>query len=102
MLTAVFGAWATFSTLYLFQFFHTSLSSLILKKADYRVRKLGGASVYVLVQFYPLFRCNFSLFSGMVKYDNEFKTEGNKILTKDKFEPQPGAHNTGLLPQHIH
>ena len=79
MLTAVFGAWATFSTLYLFQFFYTSLSSLILTKADYSVRKLGGARVYVLVQFYPEFRCNFSLFWGMVKYDNESKTEGNKI-----------------------
>ena len=29
----------------------------------------------------------------MVKYDNKFKTEGNKIKTKDK---------PGLLPQHIH
>ena len=53
VLNAVFGAWATLSTLYLFQFFHTSLFSLILTKADYRVRKLGGASVHVLVQFYP-------------------------------------------------
>ena len=24
----------------------------------------------------------------MVMYDNEFKTKGNKILTKDKIEPQ--------------
>ena len=30
----------------------------------------------------------FPLFWGMVMYVNEFKTEGNKIETKDKIEPQ--------------
>ena len=28
------------------------------------------------------------MFLGMVMYDNEFKTKGNKIQTKDKIEPQ--------------
>ena len=30
----------------------------------------------------------FLLFWGMLMYDNEFKTKGNKIETKDKIEPQ--------------
>ena len=30
----------------------------------------------------------FPLFSGIIMYDNEFKTKGNNILTKDKIEPQ--------------
>ena len=35
--------------------------------------------VYVVVQFYPWFKFYFLLFRGMVIYDNEFKTKGNKI-----------------------
>ena len=44
--------------------------------------------VYVVVQFYPWFKFYFPLFLGMVMYDNEFETKENKILTKDKIEPQ--------------
>ena len=36
-------------------------------------------SVYVVVQFYPWFKFYFPLFWGMVMYENEFKTKGNKI-----------------------
>ena len=36
-------------------------------------------SVYVVVQFYPWFKFYFPLFLGMVMYDNEFETKGNKI-----------------------
>ena len=32
----------------------------------------------VVVQFYPWFKFDFPLFWGMVMYDNEFKTMGNK------------------------
>ena len=42
-----------------------------------------------MVQFYPWF--NFFvlfLFLGMVMFDNEFETRGNKIYTKDEIEPQ--------------
>ena len=42
----------------------------------------------VLVQFYPWFKLYFPLFWGMVMYDNEFKTKGNKTWTKEKIEPQ--------------
>ena len=35
--------------------------------------------VYVVVQFYPWFKFYFPLFLGMVMYDKEFKTKGNKI-----------------------
>ena len=35
--------------------------------------------VFVVVQFYPWFKFHFPLFLGMVMYDNEFKTKGNKI-----------------------
>ena len=35
--------------------------------------------VFVVVQFYPWFKFHFPLFWGMVMYDNEFKTKGNKI-----------------------
>ena len=48
-----------------------------------------------MVQFYPWFEfyflgLNFFIlpFLGMVMYNNEFKTKGNKIQTKDKIEPQ--------------
>ena len=37
-----------------------------------------GNAVYVVVQFYPWFKFHFPLFLGMVMYDNEFKTKGNK------------------------
>ena len=44
---------------------------------------------YVVIQFYPWFKFHFPLFLVMVMYDNESKTEGNKIYTmKDKIEPQ--------------
>ena len=36
------------------------------------------AGVYVVVQFYPWFKFYLPLFWGMVMYDNEFKTMGNK------------------------
>ena len=42
---------------------------------------------YVVVQFYTLFKFYFPLLLGMVMSDNEFKTKGNKIQTKDKIEP---------------
>ena len=35
--------------------------------------------IYVVVQFYPWFKFDFPLFLGMVTYENEFKTKGNKI-----------------------
>ena len=35
--------------------------------------------IYVVVQFYSWFKFYFPLFLGMVKYDNEFETKGNKI-----------------------
>ena len=35
--------------------------------------------VYVVVQFYSWFKFYFPLFLGMVMYDNEFETKGNKI-----------------------
>ena len=41
-----------------------------------------------MVQFYPWFNIYFPLFLGMVMYDNEFETKGNKNQTKDKIEPQ--------------
>ena len=34
--------------------------------------------MYVVVQFYLWFKFDFPLFWGMVMYDNEFKTMGNK------------------------
>ena len=42
---------------------------------------LLGKLVYVgdIVQFYPWFKFYFPLIWGMVMYDNEFKTEENKI-----------------------
>ena len=33
----------------------------------------------VVVQFYPWFKFYFLLFLGMLMYDNELKTKGNKI-----------------------
>ena len=44
--------------------------------------------IFVVVQFYPWFKFYFSLFWGMVIYDNEFRTKGNKIEIMDKIEPQ--------------
>ena len=35
--------------------------------------------VYVVVPFYLWFKIYFPLFWGMIIYDNEFKTKGNKI-----------------------
>ena len=37
-----------------------------------------------MVQFYPWFKFYFPLFWGMVMYDNEFKTRGNKIFSLRK------------------
>ena len=37
------------------------------------------AFIIVVVQFYHWFKFYFSLFSGLVMYDNELKTKGNKI-----------------------
>ena len=42
----------------------------------------------VVVQFYPWFKFYFSLFCGMVMYDNKFKTKETKIQTYGKIEPQ--------------
>ena len=36
------------------------------------------SDVYVVVQFYPWFNFYFPLFLGIVIYDNEFETKGNK------------------------
>ena len=49
------------------------------KMAGVKVRKKGRLQVYVVVQFYPLFKFYFPLFWGMVMYDNEFKIKKNKI-----------------------
>ena len=38
----------------------------------------------------------FPLFSGIIMYDNEFKTKRNKILTKDKIEPQYRHYQTNF------
>ena len=35
--------------------------------------------VCVVVQFYPRFKFYFLLYLGMVMYDNDFETKGNKI-----------------------
>ena len=43
-----------------------------------KVDKILGLTC-VVVQFYPWFKFYFPLFLGMVMYDNEFKTKGNKI-----------------------
>jgi len=40
---------------------------------------LRELSVYVVVQFYPWLKFYFPLLWGMVMYDNEFKTKGNRI-----------------------
>ena len=37
-----------------------------------------GPGMYDVVQFYPWFNFYFPLFLGMVMYDNEFETKGNK------------------------
>ena len=44
--------------------------------------------LYVVTQFYPWFKFYFLSFLGMVMYDNDFETKGNKVETTDKFEPQ--------------
>ena len=49
---------------------------------------LNSVFGYVVVQFCPWFKFYFLLFWGMVIYDNEFETRKNKILNKDKIEPQ--------------
>ena len=52
------------------------------------IYQVCGIYIYVVVLFYPWLKFYFPLFLGMVIYDNEFKTTENKILTKDKIEPQ--------------
>ena len=49
------------------------------KMAGVKVRKKGRLQVYVVVQFYPLFKFYFPSFWGMVMHDNEFKIKKNKI-----------------------
>ena len=46
-----------------------------------------------MVQFYPWFKFSFLLFLGIVMQDNEFETKENKILIKDKIEPQHRYEN---------
>ncbi len=50
-----------------------------------------------MVQFYPWFKFYFCLFSGMVMHDNEFKIKKNKILTKNKIEPQHIQNNVKVV-----
>ena len=50
----------------------------------YIFSKFNPLNTGVIVQFYPWFKVHFSLFLGMVIYDNEFETKGNKIYTKNK------------------
>ena len=50
----------------------------------YIFSKFNPLNTGVIVQFYPWFTVHFSLFLGMVIYDNEFETKGNKIYTKNK------------------
>ena len=45
---------------------------------DEFTRQRDECTVYVVVQFYPWFKFYFPLFWGMVMYNNEFKTMGNK------------------------
>ena len=40
--------------------------------------------VFVVVQFYPLFKFFFPLFWGMVMRSNQLKTKANKNYTKGK------------------
>ena len=40
--------------------------------------------IYVVVQFYPWFKFYFPLFLGMVMYDNDFKTKGDKFRPRIK------------------
>ena len=50
-----------------------------------------------MVQFYPWLK-SVLLFLCMVMYDDDFETKENKILTKDKIEPQhlQGANLIGI------
>ena len=62
---------------------------------------IRGIQVYVVVQFYPWFKCSFLLFLGMVMYDN------NMIMSlkqkKRKFEPRIKLnHNIYISIQSIH
>jgi len=51
-------------------------------------RNVNELGIYVVVQVYPWFKFYFPTFLGMVMYDYEFNTNGKKISTKDKTEPQ--------------
>ena len=59
---------------------------MILKKNA--IVQFREVRIFVVVQFYPWFKFHFSLFWGMVIYDNEFRTKENKIEIMDKIEPQ--------------
>ena len=50
----------------------------------YIFSKFNSLNMGVVVQFYPWFKVYFSLFLGMVIYNNEFETKGNNIHTKNK------------------
>ena len=58
-----------------FQRFHTGLR---LRCAACLSLQFFFLSIYVEGQFYPWFNFYFPLFLGMVIYDNEFETKGNK------------------------
>ena len=63
----------------------TSLSrTVFFLPSLYIFSKFNPLNTGVIVQFYPWFEVHFSLFLGMVIYDNEFETKGNKIYTKNK------------------
>jgi len=55
-----------------------------LASSRYIFSKFNPLNLGVVVQFYPWFKVYFSLFLGMVIYDNEFETKGNNIHTKNK------------------
>ena len=44
-----------------------------------KVFQQNAAHVHVMVRFYPWFKFYFSLFLGMVMYENELKHRKNKI-----------------------
>lgn len=59
------------------------INTIPLNESELRLRY-----VYVVVQLYHRFNFYFPLLLGMVMYDNDYTTKGNKNRTKDKFEPQ--------------
>lgn len=59
------------------------INTIPLNESELRLR-----NVYVVVQLYHRFNFYFPLLFGMVMYDNDYTTKGDKNRTKDKFEPQ--------------